>query len=126
MVDFFILCVDRDGNENRRNRLDEIEQALTGRSVFIAEDAWEELETWVLAGLPLPSDWAWSTVRAEISVKERYFVQQAQRMGVANGPGGGRKQMGIRAARRIQAIRQKCPEDFGNLANRLRALLAAV
>jgi hypothetical protein len=125
MIDYFILCVDRDGNKNRRSRLNEIEQIFTGKSVFIAENAWEEIETWTLAGLDLPADWAWSAVRSEISVKERYFEQQARLMGVANGPGGGRKEMGIRAARRIQAIRQKCPEDFGELAKRLRVLLAA-
>jgi hypothetical protein len=125
MVDYFILCVDRDGNTNRRDRLNEIEQAFTGTPILIAENAREELETWALAGLRLPRSWVWAEVRAEVSVKERYFDPMAERMGVANGPGGGRKEIGVHAARRISTIRQKCPEDFGALANRLQSLLAA-
>ena len=60
MTDIFILCVDRDGDVNRRQRLDQIEAEFRGRCVFFAENAWEELETWVLAGLNLPSDWQWA------------------------------------------------------------------
>jgi hypothetical protein len=123
MIDYFILCIDRDGNKNRRDRLNEIETIFNGRPALIAENAWEELETWALAGLRLPRSWTWATVRAEVSVKERYFDPLAQQMGLANGPGGGRKEMGILAARRISAIRQKCPEDFGGLVNRLQTLL---
>ena len=56
MMDIFILCVDRDGKEGRRQRLDQIEEEFGDERVFLAENAWEELETWVLAGLDLPSD----------------------------------------------------------------------
>ena len=42
MTDIFILCVDRDGNTGRRQRLDELE-ALFG-AAFFAENAWEEIE----------------------------------------------------------------------------------
>ena len=58
MVQFFILCVDRDGDKNRRARLDRIEKIFAGPRLFLAENAWEELETWTLAGLDLPSDWS--------------------------------------------------------------------
>jgi len=125
MIDYFVLCVDRDGNKNRREKLNEIEKMFIEKPVLIAENAWEELETWALAGLRLPRSWVWAEVRAEVSVKERYFEPLAQQMGLTNGPGGGRKEIGILAARRIPAIRRKCPEDFGNLANRLQTLLAA-
>ena len=57
MTDLFILCVDRDGNLSRRNRLDQIEAEFDGQRRFLAENAWEELETWTLAGLSLPNDW---------------------------------------------------------------------
>ena len=53
MTDFFILCVDRDGDVSRRERLDQIEAEFTEQN-FLAENAWEELETWTLAGLSLP------------------------------------------------------------------------
>ena len=54
MTDIFILCVDRDGKEGRRNRLDEIEAEFSVTDLFLAANAWEEIETWVLAGVDLP------------------------------------------------------------------------
>ena len=74
MMDIFILCVDRDGEKGRRQRLDQIETEFGDVQIFLAENAWEELETWVLAGLNLPTDWDWKTVRAEVQVKEQRDV----------------------------------------------------
>ena len=120
MVDIFILCVDRDGKKGRRRRLDEIESEFgTRQYTFLAENAWEEIETWVLAGLDLPADWNWQSVRAEIHVKETYFEQLVRQRNLSDLLGQGRGLLGEEAARRIDAIRQKCPEDFGNLARRL-------
>ena len=125
MVDVFVLCVDRDGRSGRRRRLDEIEAEFGSERAFFAENAWEELETWTLAGLTLPAEWQWTEVRAEVAVKERYFDKLALQRGVADAPGGGRRPLGEEAARRIDAIRQKCPEDFDALARRLEAVVAA-
>jgi hypothetical protein len=122
-VDMFILCVDRDGNVNRRDRLQQIEEEFGGIKPFLAENAWEELETWALAGLALPPDWAWRDVRAEVSVKERYFEPLAGSLGVADGPGGGRKALGVLAARSFPVIMAKCPEDVGRLHDRVAAVL---
>ena len=119
MTDLFILCVDRDGEAGRRQRLDQIEAEMGNGRAFLAENAWEELETWVLAGLDLLSGWTWADVRAEIHVKERFFDVLAKARGIADGPGGGRKRLGEQAARRIAAIRQKCVEDFDSLARRI-------
>ena len=84
LTDLFILCVDRDGVASRRRRLDQIEKEFGNLPRwFLAENAWEELETWVLAGLDLPSDWRWSDVRNEVSVNERYFAVLARERGVA-------------------------------------------
>ncbi len=121
MIDIFILCVDRDGDVNRRQSLDRIEAGFQGRCVFLAENAWEEIETWALAGLDLPGDWRWTDVRAEIDVKERYFDRLALQRGLADSEGGGRRILGEEASRRIRAIRQKCPEDFDSLARRLES-----
>ena len=126
MADMMILCVDRDGIAGRRQRLDQIEVEFgAANATFLAECAWEELETWVLAGLQLPNEWRWADVRAEVSVKEVYFDELARRRNVAAGPGGGRKRLGEEAAQRIGAIRQKCPEDFDDLARRIASALAA-
>lgn len=121
MTDFFILCVDRDGETGRRKRLDQIEGELGSNRPFFAENAWEELETWTLAGLGLLSGWSWADVRAEVHVKERYFEPLVSERGLSDAPVGGRKRLGEEAARRINAIRQKCPEDFDALAKRLEA-----
>ena len=125
MTDVFILCVDRDDSEGRRPRLDAIETEFGNGRAFLAENAWEEIETWALAGLNLPKDWHWNDVRAEVDVKERYFEPLARERGVADGPGGGRKALGEEAARSIGAIRQKCPEDFDALARRVEAAVRA-
>ena len=123
MTDVFILCVDRDGNTGRRQRLDELE-ALFGET-FFTENAWEEIETWVLAGLTLPRYWRWADVRGEVQVKEVYFDRLAAQRGVAGERDGGRKILGEEASRRIRAIRQKCPEDFDSLARRLETAVQA-
>lgn len=127
MTDIFILCVDRDGVTGRRQRLTDIEAAVQhqfGSGVrFFAENAWEELETWVLAGLDLPSEWRWADVRAEVNVKEQYFEPLAVLRGVANSQGGGRKALAEEASRHVRAIRQKCSEDFDALAQRLEAFV---
>ena len=73
MTDIFILCIDRDGEEGRRQRLDQLEKKFDNGQTFLAENAWEEIETWLLAGLDLPANWNWRTVRAEVQVKEIYF-----------------------------------------------------
>ena len=121
MTDIFILCVDRDGITGRRQRLDELE-AMFGTG-FLAENAWQEIETWALAGLDLQPGWQWTDVRAEVDVKERYFEPLADQLGLTKTLGGGRKLLGDRASRNIGAIRQKCPEDFDSLAQRLESTL---
>ena len=123
MTDIFILCIDRDGKEGRRQKLDQIEEEFGDVRVFLAENVWEEIETWILAGLDLPTDWNWRTVRTEVQVKEIYFEPLAAQHNLSNAPGGGRKPLGEKASRKINAIRQKCPEDFGDLAQRLEAAI---
>lgn len=125
MIDMFILCVDRDGDLGRRQSLDRIEKELGNVRIFLAENAWEEIETWVLAGVDLPAEWRWADVRAEVDVKELYFEPLAVLRGLAEAPGGGRKALGNEASRRIRAIRQKCSEDFDSLARRLENAVQA-
>jgi hypothetical protein len=78
MVDLFLLCVDRDGQQGRRTALDNLEakaaSVLPSRRKFIAENAWQEIEVWVLAGHDLPKNWIWGDIRAELNPKETYFL----------------------------------------------------
>ena len=120
-VQIVLLCIDRDGDTGRRQRLDQLENECGGR--LLGAEAWEEIETWALAGLTLPPDWIWEDVRAEVHVKERYFDVLARQRGVDGGPDGGRSDLGEEAARRIDAIRQKCPDDFDALARRIEAIV---
>lgn len=123
MIDVFVLCVDRDGDQGRRAKLEHIETKFKP-TAFLAENAWEELETWLLAGLQqLPPGWSWSKVRAEINVKEVYFEPLARKRNLTRHPGGGREILGREAASNIAAIRNKCPEDFDSLARRIEAHL---
>ena len=124
MTDLFILCVDRDGDRGRRQTLDRIEGKLEGDYVFLAENAWEEIETWVLAGLDLPGAWRWKDVRSEVHVKERYFDVLARDRGVSDSPGGGRKVLGEEASRNVKTIRRKCRGDFDSLTRRIKSKVA--
>ena len=69
----------------------------------------------MLAGLDLPAGWNWQAVRAEIQVKETYFKPLVDERNLSKALGGGRKPLAEEAARRINLIRQKCPEDFDAL-----------
>ncbi|MXX38674.1 MAG: hypothetical protein F4Z85_11540 [Gemmatimonadetes bacterium] len=123
MTDIFILCIDRDGEEGRRQRLDQLEEKFDNGQPFFAENAWEKIETWLLAGLDLPANWNWRTVREEVQVKETYFEPLTVQRNLSDTLGGGRKHLGEEASRRVDAIRQKCPEDFDALAQRLEAAI---
>jgi len=127
MVDIFLLIVDRDGQDGRRSALDSIEEkareALPPGRHFLAENAWQEIEVWVLAGLDLPAGWSWQDVRTEPHAKETYFMPFARKRGVVEEPGEGRKRLTLEAAARYDRIRRLCPEDVASLEDRLAKLL---
>jgi|CXWK01.1.fsa_nt_gi hypothetical protein len=123
MVDLFLLCVDRDGESGRRERLNALERQATAvlseTRLFLAENAWQELEVWVLAGHDLPTDWVWREVRQEVHPKEVYFLPFAQQRGLLSEPGEGRKTLANEAARRYARVAQRCPEDVAALEARI-------
>ncbi len=127
-MDMIVLCIDRDGDTGRCKRLRQIEKVIEDEfgsaTVFLAQEAWEEIEAWVLAGLDLPPDWRWRDVRAAIDVKERYFEVLARERNLAESLGGGRERLGREAARNLPAIRLKCPQDFDALARRVETAAA--
>lgn len=111
MVDCFLLIVDRDGDANRRRCLDQLEQHardhLGSDRLFLAENAWQEIEVWVLAAMSdLPNDWTWAEVRREPNAKEVYFEPYAELRGVVTHPFGGRQVLGQEAARSYPRIRR--------------------
>ncbi len=124
-ADLFILCVDRDGKEGRKQALNKLEQEaakiLTSRqSLLLVENAWQEIEVWVLAGYDLPSEWKWQEVRQEEHPKERYFIPLAKQQNLLETPGEGRKIMAEKAAGNYKRLQQLCPEDLLNLEQRIK------
>lgn len=131
MTKLFLLIVDRDCQENRRERLDILErnaaERLAGAScMFLAEAAWQELEVWVLAGLKdLPKGWSWKAVRADCDPKETYYNPYAEKRALGDAPYSGRETLAREAAANYPRIRQLCPEDIGALEERIRNALEA-
>lgn len=129
MTRLFLLIVDRDCEDRRAARLRTLEQqaatALAGSGrVFLAEQAWQEAEVWVLAGMQdLPGNWSWKDVRADCHPKERYYNEYARRRAVLDSPYEGRDRLAREAARNYQRIRKLCPEDVAALEDRIRQAL---
>jgi hypothetical protein len=125
MVQVFLLLVDRDGVAGRRESLDRIEkqaaESLGEAKTLFAENAWQEIEVWALAGQQLPSDWKWQAIRAEVHPKETYFEPLAAKRGLTKEPGEGRTTMGREAAKNYSRVRSRCTEDIEFLETRLKA-----
>jgi hypothetical protein len=128
MVDLFLLCVDRDGVASRKARMTELEARaaadLPADRIMLAENAWQELEVWVLAGHDLPGDWAWHEIRAEMHPKERYYTPYVRLRDMQDQPAEGRRALSIDAARRYDRIKRLCPEDVATLEERIRGWMA--
>lgn len=130
MIRIFILVVDRDCNKSRRRALDGLEDKAARlladeRKRFLAENAWQELEVWVLAGqTDLPKKWAWKDVLDECDPKEAYYDEYAKRRGVLQAAYEGREQLGREAASNYQRIRELCRKDVRRLEERIAAALA--
>ncbi|WP_438041906.1 hypothetical protein [Sorangium sp. So ce128] len=124
MIECFLLIVDRDGKPGRREALDRLESlastALPLGKRFLAENAWQEVEVWLLAGHDLPSEWAWKAVRAHENPKEHYYQPLAKKRGVLQEPAEGPGILAREAASRYSRIRSLCPE-VADLERRLGA-----
>ncbi len=129
MIQVFLLIVDRDCDENRRAGLDQLESRAAefladSAKTFLAENAWQEVEVWVLAGLKdLPGDWAWKEVRTECHPKEVYYETLARQRGLLEAPYEGRDVLAREASGNFARIRRLCPEDVARLGQRVREAL---
>ena len=130
MIDLFLLLVDRDGVEPRRTALDALEAraaaVLPLPKLFLAENAWQEIEVWALAGQTLPKGLSIKEIRSEEHPKETYFEPFAEALGLSDDLGGGRWQLGREAARHYSRIRSRCPEDVAALENRIKEWLETI
>ena len=67
--------------------------------------------------------WNWGEIRQERDAKERYFNRLVETRGLENDPGGGRKTLGVEAARKYRRISSRCREDVQVLERRIEAWL---
>lgn len=136
MVQLFLLIVDRDGKSGRRASLNSLEaraiqclierNGTDGTALFLAENAWQEIEVWALAGMTdLPKQWKWRDIRSELNPKEVYFEKYAEQRALLNEPGQGRTTLGREAAKNYSRIRSLCPEDVGELESRIKKQIAS-
>lgn len=120
MVDLFLLIVDRDCQApdrprggNREAALRSLEQRISasgelGTSCrFLAYEAIEELEVWLLAGFDVPG---WQEIRGHCDPKEAFFEPFSNGRGVFEKPAEGRADLMADAVRRYRRIRHLCPE----------------
>ena len=130
MVNVFLLIVDRDGKEGRRTALDNLEakaaEFLGPSKSLIAENSWQEIEVWAIAGQSLPKDWKWAEIRQHPHPKEAYFEPLAMSRKLMNEPGEGRTTLGKEAALNYSRVRSLCQEDIQQLEERLKTALAGV
>jgi len=132
MTDLFVLCVDRDGEKSRCEKLAFCEKQVTekfdNKIQFIAENAWQELEVWILAGHDKFEEWrknkySWQDIRDEPNPKELYYQPFADFCSVRHHLGEGRKRLGEETAKNYKRIRRLCQEDVLNLENRIKIIL---
>jgi hypothetical protein len=128
MVDIFLLIVDRDGVATRRKALDRLEakagELLAEDRLFLAENAWQEIEVWALASQTLSKEWRWADIRKEKHPKETYFVPIATKRGLHDEPGQGRTTMGRESAANYKRVLSRCKEDLVALQTRLSEWVA--
>lgn len=128
MVDLFLLLVDRDGIEGRADALRSLESQLQpllpGTKVIFGENAWQELEVWLLAGHK-DHGYGWQDVRTALHPKEQFYRPYAAHRGVRAHPAEGRRVLGEEAAGCYERIAQLCPEDVGALQLRIQRWLAS-
>lgn len=114
MIDLFLLCVDRDGIEGRQEALNRLEalsaEMLSSNRLLLAQNAWQEIEVWALAGHDLPANWNWKAIRAEIDAKELYFFPFCQQRQLGDERKIVYKILGGEAAKNYGRIRTRCPE----------------
>jgi hypothetical protein len=116
MIDLFLLLVDRDGEEQRAEKVRAREEEHPGR--LIACLAIEEIEVWMLALHRDSLSRPWSSIRAARDPKERFarpfLAERAPRLDA----GAGRKWAMRGVGAQWKGIVEVCPE-LGALRQRI-------
>jgi hypothetical protein len=129
-ADLFLLCVDQDGDRNRRQVLDGIEEKaralINPQRIFLAVHACQEIEVSALAGINwrLKPAWTWKQIQSERDPKEHYFEPIARHLGLLDSVAQGRKVLGEEAGSNYSRVRENCPE-IRELESRIQHWLSA-
>jgi len=129
MVQLYLLLVDKDCEDGRVDALTRLEglaaKKMEGHDwAFIGENAWQEVEVWVLAGMKdLPSDWSWATIRQERDPKEAYYEPYVELREMSGLPDQGRRKLALEAAKNFSRVRKLCKDDIGRLEARIELAL---
>jgi hypothetical protein len=118
----FLFLPDCDGKRQGRADLFANLEAEHGFRLICCA-AVEEVEAWLLAGHldKLPS--LWPAVRADTSVKERFFLPFLREHGDSRRPGGGREELMQQTLTNLRGLLERCPE-LARLQERICEALA--
>jgi len=128
--ELILFICDADGLASSRKdefkRLEQLARERTRPVPLICCAAEQELETWLLSGHPEKlKDLGehWQKIRAEVSVKERFFDPFLEKHGDPATPSQGRERLMQEALKNYDGMKRRCPE-LQELENRIRALIA--
>jgi len=128
--ELILFICDADGlaasRKDEFKRLEQLARERTRPVPLICCAAEQELETWLLSGHPEKlKDLGehWQKIRAEVSVKERFFDPFLEKHGDPATPSQGRERLMQEALKNYDGMKRRCPE-LQELENRIRALIA--
>jgi hypothetical protein len=108
--DLILFLVDADGKD-RRGEFEVLEKEAAGQGVrLLCCAAQQEVEVWLLAGHREKLGAGWQEIRAEVSVKERFFEGFLRKHGNPKAAGGGREELMKATLGNYGALLKLCPE----------------
>jgi hypothetical protein len=117
--DLILFLVDADGKD-RRGEFEALEREAADRGIrLLCCAARQEVEAWLLAGHREKLGIGWQEVRAEVSLKERFFEPFLQNHGNPRAAGGGREALMKQTLSNYGSLLQLCPE-LADLESRIR------
>jgi len=120
-MDLLLFLVDADGKD-RTGEFQALEQEAADRGArLLCCAAQHEVEVWLLAGHREKLGAGWQDVRAEVSVKERFFEPFLRDHGSVRAAGGGREPLMRETLTNYGALLRLCPE-LAELESRIRSI----
>ncbi|MGO9937142.1 MAG: hypothetical protein ACLPH3_05675 [Terracidiphilus sp.] len=130
--ELILFIADADGlADSRKDEFKRLEQLSTQRDrpvKLICCAAEQELETWLLSGHQeklKDLGWRWPEIRAEVSVKERFFQPFLDRHGDSATPSQGRERLMQEALANFAGMKSRC-DELQELENRIRAHVVSI